>query len=321
MNLSKKALAVLALLFFAATYCRAQIFVTESGDRGFGEGFVGEYCMNGSTMDASLVSGLSVPQGIAVSGSDMFVADSLSYGINEYTTAGTTVDSDFNTAELSEPSGIAISGSDLFVVGSSGRVEEWTTSGGNVSFSLISGTSGSAFNIAISGSDIFVTDYSYNGIGEFTTSGAIVNRSLISRLGGPWGIAVSGSDLFIAYRNGYVDARDIHVHDMVHAHGLPAVGTVQFKTAHDFQRHAGKVEACEARAKAVGAGGYVSGVQTRRPQLDQTLRIRDAGQQIQVGGLHVRAEQRSRRAANHCPCVAAMRMQLRHAGGNDVTQG
>ena len=45
------------------------IFVTN-----FGNDTIGEYTTSGTTVNASLISGLSSPEGIAVSGSDLFVA-------------------------------------------------------------------------------------------------------------------------------------------------------------------------------------------------------------------------------------------------------
>ena len=99
--------------------------------------------------------------------------------------------------------------------------------------------------------------------------------------------AFEDADLLVAGGNGHLGTRDVHVDDILHAHGLPAALVVQFKAAHDFERHAGKVETREARTEAIGAGGNIINIQARRPQRDQTLRVRDAGQQIQIGRLPV----------------------------------
>src|SRR4051794_28434221 len=53
-------------------------------------GTVGEYTTAGATVNPALISGLIFPQGIAVSGSDLFVVNQ-SGTIGQYTTAGATV--------------------------------------------------------------------------------------------------------------------------------------------------------------------------------------------------------------------------------------
>jgi hypothetical protein len=126
------------------------IFVTNANI-----GTVGEYTTSGATVNAALISGLSLPEDIAVSGSDLFVVNSGSGTIGEYTTSGATVNAALISG-LSEPAGIAVSGSDLFVT---------NTFGGMIG----TGT-----------------------IGEYTTSGATVNAALISGLSDPAGIAISG---------------------------------------------------------------------------------------------------------------------------------
>src|SRR3954468_11606059 len=63
-----------------------QIFVTNlSSDT------IGEYTTAGGTVNPALVSGLSSPRGIAVSGSDLFVVNSGNGTIGKYTTAGAMV--------------------------------------------------------------------------------------------------------------------------------------------------------------------------------------------------------------------------------------
>ena len=51
-------------------------------------GTIGEYTTTGATVNAALVSGLSNPMGIAVSGSNLFVTNYGSGTIGEYTTSG-----------------------------------------------------------------------------------------------------------------------------------------------------------------------------------------------------------------------------------------
>jgi len=174
------------------------IFVTS-----FTDGTIGEYTTSGATVNASLITGLSEPYGIAVSGSNLFVTNRGSGTIGEYTTSGATVNASLITG-LHDPVGIAVSGSTLFVVNDdNGTIGEYTTSGATVNASLVSGLN-APYGIAVSGSNLFVTNTG-NGhpgtgtIGEYTTSGGTVNASLITGLNAPYGLAVFGNppDLFV----------------------------------------------------------------------------------------------------------------------------
>jgi hypothetical protein len=54
-------------------------------------GTIGKYTTAGATVNASLISTFNTIEGIAVSGSDLFVANFADGTIGEYTTSGTTV--------------------------------------------------------------------------------------------------------------------------------------------------------------------------------------------------------------------------------------
>jgi hypothetical protein len=69
---------------------------------------IGEHGQDGSTVNASLISGLDVPEGIAILGNDLFVANWSSGTIGEYTTSGATVNAALISG-LNAPIGIAIS--------------------------------------------------------------------------------------------------------------------------------------------------------------------------------------------------------------------
>ena len=82
-------------------------------------GTVGEYTDTGVTVNSSLISGLINPTGIAISGSDLFVANYnggtfLNGTIGEYDTSGATVNPSLISG-LSGPQGLTVSGSNLFV--------------------------------------------------------------------------------------------------------------------------------------------------------------------------------------------------------------
>jgi hypothetical protein len=92
-------------------------------------------------VNASLISGLSGAWGIAVSGSDLFVTNTTTGTIGEYTTSGVKVNASLISG-LNKPEGIAIAGSDVFVVNNgSGAIGEYSTSGATINASLVSGLS------------------------------------------------------------------------------------------------------------------------------------------------------------------------------------
>ena len=128
-------LAVLLGLTLGLSTARADtIFVTDVR-----AGSIGEYTTSGATVNPALISGLSIPEGIAVSGSDLFVVNFGTGTIGEYTTSGATVNPALISG-LNIPVGIAVSGSDLFVAnGGAGAIGEYTTSGATVNPALISG--------------------------------------------------------------------------------------------------------------------------------------------------------------------------------------
>ena len=105
-------------------------------------GTIGEYGLDGSTVNAALISGLDGPSDILISGNDMFVVNQSGGTIGEYTLSGQTINADL-ISELVRPWGIAISGNDLFVVNApstdTGYIGEYTTSGATVNADLISG--------------------------------------------------------------------------------------------------------------------------------------------------------------------------------------
>jgi hypothetical protein len=92
-------------------------------------------------VNAALISGLSSPFGIALSGSDLFVSNDFAGTIGEYTTSGATVNAALISG-LDFPTGISVSGSDLFETNfNNNTIGEYTTSGATVNAVLISGGS------------------------------------------------------------------------------------------------------------------------------------------------------------------------------------
>lgn len=205
---TSKTFTLWAALALACTFpgtVRAQIFVAEGGDNTVGNGFIGEYAFDGSPINASLISGLSDPFDLTISGGDIFVDNYRNGTVGEYTIAGAPVNASLISG-LNAPWGLAVipdlvnSGdSDVFVVNNAGYVDEYTVSGGAVIAShpsLISGLN-EPTGIAISGGDIFVAEQGSASIAEYTLSGGPVNTSLISSLYDPMNLAIT-SDIFIA---------------------------------------------------------------------------------------------------------------------------
>ncbi len=169
---------------------RGQIIVN------YGNG-LGAFSACGVHINTNLVTGLTEPQGIAISGTNLFVG----YGqyIGEYTTSGDIVNARLISG-LSGAEGLAISGTNLFVAnygnGINGTIGEYSTSGVTKNAHLITGLI-AADGIAISGTNLFV-GYQNSTIGEYTTSGATNNAHLITGLSVPAGLAISGTNLFVA---------------------------------------------------------------------------------------------------------------------------
>ena len=195
----------LALACGLATTLQAQnLYVSNAGND-----TIGEYGLDGSTNNASLISGLQNPEGIAISGNDLFVAN-FTYdnfngpGIGEYTTSGATVNASLSGI-VDWPEEIAISGNELFYVtvyGTISSLREYTLSGGRGNPYFLIGV-GVIGGIAISGTNLFVaSEYASEHtaiIGEYGLDGSTNNASLITGLSFlPRAIAISGTNLFIA---------------------------------------------------------------------------------------------------------------------------
>ena len=166
---------------------------------------IGQYTNSGATINASLITGLNHPGGIAVSGGDLFVTNYLGGTISEYTTAGVPVNTHLLSG-LANPSGVAVSGSSLFVTNYEGRtISEFTLGAtpGTIAASNPNFISESQYpyGIAVSGSNLFVANYDGGTIGEYTTSGAVVNAALVSGLYSPQDLTVSGTNIFVTSFN------------------------------------------------------------------------------------------------------------------------
>jgi hypothetical protein len=134
---------------------------------------------------------LGIEYAIAIDGGNMFIANTLSGTISEYTTSGTLVNASLISGLNNHPFGIAIDSGNLYIASrEGGTVGEYTESGATVNASLISGLNGPV-GVAIVGGNMYVSSYGSGSVGEYTLSGTAVNTSLIPHdLNGPYGIVV-----------------------------------------------------------------------------------------------------------------------------------
>jgi len=132
--------ALVAGTTFPQVNARGDIYVANFALNRSAQYTIGQYTNAGATVNASLISsGLFRPNGLALSGSDLFVSNSSTGTIGKYTIAGAT-ENPVLISGLSFPICMAISGSNLFVVNSdSGTIGEYTTSGQTVNANLVSG--------------------------------------------------------------------------------------------------------------------------------------------------------------------------------------
>src|ERR1700722_4589877 len=95
---------VLGILMLAATVKAQDLYVANAGT-----GTIGEYGLDGSTINSSLITGFRGPGGMVFSGNDMFFVNSGNGTVGEYTTSGATVNASLISG-LNDPIYMAISG-------------------------------------------------------------------------------------------------------------------------------------------------------------------------------------------------------------------
>src|SRR5436190_2690707 len=159
-------LAVFVGAWAMAATVDGQIYVVNVRDEANNiNGTVGKYSLDGTAINAALITGLNRPQDIVLSGDTLFVSDINTGGptdgvVGKYdATTGAAIDASFLTG-LNYPQVMAVSGNRLYVV------------------SPNSSTAG------------FVALYD-------VTTGALINPALVAGLSYPTGITVVGNDLYI----------------------------------------------------------------------------------------------------------------------------
>ncbi|HXC35655.1 MAG TPA: PEP-CTERM sorting domain-containing protein [Candidatus Acidoferrales bacterium] len=170
---------------------------------------IGEYGLDGSTVNAALITGLNRPAGIAISGQNNLYVANYAIGIpggpgsvGEYGLDGSTINASLVSLNYLNPAGLAIYDNTVYAVSQQG-VGEYSISpseGPTINASLISRLNDpTGIAIGFAEDVLFVASGGPDGtIGEYGLDGSIINASLITGLNDPTGIAISGNDLFVA---------------------------------------------------------------------------------------------------------------------------
>jgi hypothetical protein len=201
--------AALAAISASPRVARAQIFVTNQDNVEGGES-IGEYNLNGTTVNASLFSsGLGGPYGIAAFLPNLYVANN--GGTIEACNTTSSGSTPLVGGLAGQPRGIVLNGSDLYITNNSaGTVGEYTTAGTTVSANILTGpalstsvSSGITYGpnaMAISGSNLYITDSDNGTVYQLPTTGG-TPTAIVTGLNVPQGIATNGTDLFVTCFN------------------------------------------------------------------------------------------------------------------------
>src|SRR5262249_9746694 len=157
----------------------AEIAVTYSSRILPMSGRIGEFNMDGSPINATLVNGLDYPWGIASEGNNLYVANG--HFVGEYATSGATIN---DAAVLAHgfPRVMALDGNGfLYTLDDFGTVGKYTTTGATINAELITGLPGCGFpSIATDGQYLYVGDSYRSTVWKFTLTGSLVTSTLIT---------------------------------------------------------------------------------------------------------------------------------------------
>ena len=169
------------------------------------EGWASTYdATTGAAISTGFITGLSYPDGLALSGNTLFVSNQNPGTIGVYdATTGAAINGRFITG-LDRPGRLVVSDNNTLFAISGNTVGAYNaTSGVSINGSFSRGLS-DAVGLAVSGTTLFVSDFGIGvqGAGTVstynTTTGAVINAPLITGLSGPEGLAISGNTLFVA---------------------------------------------------------------------------------------------------------------------------
>ena len=150
--------AALAAFFYPLQLPAAELFI---GDKNA----VAQYTTSDKVLNRSLISGLKLTFGVAISKNDIYVANEDSGVIGKYSITGKALNASLISG-LNGPAGIAITGNRIFVANyRSDSIGEYTTSGRVINAALISGLAGPE-GLAVVGRDIYVVNFGAGTVGK-----------------------------------------------------------------------------------------------------------------------------------------------------------
>jgi hypothetical protein len=154
----------IAVLWAVPRNAHAQLYVTQSGDS------VGEYnTTTGEVINASFITGLDLPIGLALRGNTLFVVNFGPGTVGEYDAkTGATINASFITG-LNNPEGLALLGDTLFVSNfGNGTVGEYdANTGAAINTNFIAGLA-RPIGLALRGNTLFVVNFGSSTVGART---------------------------------------------------------------------------------------------------------------------------------------------------------
>ncbi|WP_438479793.1 PEP-CTERM sorting domain-containing protein [Oleiharenicola lentus] len=191
-----RAALIAAPAFFFFSIASAQsIFVANWGNGTNGAGSINTFNLNGSVATTGLITGLTQPSQIEISGNDLYVVSVSGNSVGKYdlTGAGGNL-----LTGLTSPTSLAVSGGNLFVSSANGTISRYNTAGTfldsfSTGFTYIS-------SITVGGSSLYVAGTKFDGmsnagqLSSFSTSGGS-EVSILDHVVGVQGLSFSGSTL------------------------------------------------------------------------------------------------------------------------------
>jgi outer membrane protein assembly factor BamB len=211
----------IAMLSTEAKMANAQLYISQLGIL-----TVSEY--NGATgqaINANLIKPLSAPNGLAVEGNNLYVANEDGM-VGKYDAAtGAPINSRLITGPLFFPRAIVAQGNTLFVAcfafGTIGKYDAATGKAIDANFI----TTGFPAALALLGNRLLVLDASPSVREYNATTGEAINTNLIARLSGHGGLAAQGNTLFVAdFARGSVGTYDATTGKLIDANFITSAG-------------------------------------------------------------------------------------------------
>lgn len=168
-----------------------------------GSGVVGAYNLDGTTKNASLITGIQ-SIGLAVSGNNLYATDRSASTVGLYNaTTGAGITTPLLTGTGGQTRGITLDGAgNIYMTNyGNGTVSKYAADGTLINASLISGLNG-PFDIALDDSgNVFVSNFGGTTIGRYNATTGEFYNFFISSLVSPTGLAYYDGLLYVAQYN------------------------------------------------------------------------------------------------------------------------